>query len=242
MRWQQQSARPNCKCLPPVYVSAPIRQTPPEGRSWSSPRHPHAGALLRAIFCLPYHLAHFPHWSSHSFMASYPSNSPGQDIFLGRFIRANIRPLNVNSYLIWKDVWKPWKQRPEKELWQGHIQRKVTSFLSISIKVRVTVYGSRRHFRQKWDLLKFTNIPVCPLISTNSSFSLQPYYTLEVCCICRQFFTKWAKHVCWLWIYKPFASPNIFSYSDTKWTAFFIYMYMMSFLEGSCARLGVALW
>lgn len=81
---------------PPVYVSAPIRHTPPEGRSWSSPRHPHAGVLLRPIFCHPYHLAHFPHWSSHSFMASYPSKSPGQHIFLGKFIPANIRPLNVS--------------------------------------------------------------------------------------------------------------------------------------------------
>lgn len=111
-----------------------------------------------------------------------------QHIFLGKFIPANIRPLNVNSCPFWKDVWKPWKQRPEQELWHGHIQRKVTSFFSISIKVRVTVYGSRRHFRQRWDLLKFTNISMCPFISTNSS-SLQPYNTLEICCICRQFFT-----------------------------------------------------
>lgn len=43
---------------------------------------------------------------------------------------------------------------------------------------RVTVYSSRRHFRQKWGLLK---ISMCPFISTNSSSSLQPYYTLEVC-------------------------------------------------------------
>lgn len=185
---------------PPVYVSAPIRQTPPEGRAWSSPRHPCAGALLRPIFCCPYHLAH---WSSHFFMASYPSNSPGQWIFLGKFILANICPSNINSYPIWKDVWKPWKQRPEKELCQGHLQRKVTSFFSISIKVKVTVYGSRRHFRQKWGLLKFTNVSMSPFISTNSSSSLQPYHTLEVCCIWRQFSTGWAKHVCWLWIYKP---------------------------------------
>lgn len=136
---------------PPVYVSAPIRQTPPEGRAWSSPRHPCAGALLRPIFCCPYHLAH---WSSHFFMASYPSNSPGQWIFLGKFILANICPSNINSYPIWKDVWKPWRQRPEKELCQGHLQRKATSFFSISIKVKITVYGSRRHFRQKMGFVK----------------------------------------------------------------------------------------
>lgn len=79
---------------PLVYISAPTRQTPPEKRFWSSPRHPHAGALLRPIFCLLY-----PHWSSHSFMASsYASNSPGQCIFVGQFIPANSHPLHVNSY------------------------------------------------------------------------------------------------------------------------------------------------
>lgn len=213
---------------PPVYVSSPMRQISPEGRSWSSPRHPHAGALLRPSFRSPYYLAHFPHWSSHSFMASYPSNSPGQCIFLGKFIPANIHPSNVNSYPMWRDVRKPWKQRPEKE---GHIQGKVTSSFSISIKVRVTVYGNRRHFRQKWFLFKFTNISMCLFIPTNSSSSLQPYYTLEVCCICRQFFTGWAKHICWLWIYKFFVF-QIFSHILIQSEQKLVYLYIHGVIPG----------
>lgn len=70
----------------PVSASAPIRQTPPEGISWFSPSHPCAGALLRPLCSLSSHLAHFPYWSSHSFVSSYPSNGPGQPISQSSFM------------------------------------------------------------------------------------------------------------------------------------------------------------
>lgn len=68
----------------PVSASAPIRQTPPEGRSWSSPSHPFAGTPPRPL--APSYLACFPYWPGYSFMSCYPSNGPGQPISQSSFM------------------------------------------------------------------------------------------------------------------------------------------------------------
>lgn len=161
----------------PVSAPAPVRQTPPEGRS-------RASVLPRPV-CCPQHLAHFPYWSGHSFMLSYPSNSPGQPISQSSFmavVGTALHPcqhpptpgcqllphLKGFSLFCCVEASKTKTREGTVPTWhrRGHMQRKVTFFFSFTIKVGVTVNSNRRNFRQKLDLLKFTNISMCVLSHT----------------------------------------------------------------------------